>query len=63
MLLAPFDLPGQICELMAEPRNPAAHLFVLALVHLPRVEPLPRAPDDRRGDLQIAEQLRVRGTT
>jgi len=62
-LLFPFDLYDQICELMADALDPGSHLFALALVHLPGVEPLTRAPDDGRGDLQIAQQLGARRTS
>jgi len=60
MVLAPFDLPGQICQLIADALDPGSCLFALALVHLPELEPLARAPDDGRGDLQFAQQLDAR---
>jgi hypothetical protein len=34
-LLSPFDLHGQIFELMADTLDPSANLFALALVDLP----------------------------
>lgn len=60
MLLLLSDLGGQIFELMADALDPSARLFVLVLVDLPRVEPLSRAPDYGRGDLQIAQQIGAR---
>lgn len=53
----------QIGELLADTRDLSARLLPLAVVHLPVVDALAGSPQDRRDDLQIAQQLGARRTS